>query len=307
MAFSVAQISQARRDAYDNDGLVFLGANQLSDNALTPAFYNTGGQTASSDLSDPTYPPELMWDYDMSTGARATSTSTIWYVNMAFNTPITFDSFAITFSSIIQSSITLTVTCGNVADFTSGSGTAYTATLTNTNRVVISGLDHVEGGHTGNDRQYDNLEWLRFEFNMGTISQAPHITEIWAGQRIQFSRCFADGVDDAPRGSDFRELVAVNRNASRYTNAWGFADQSFTYIADNPGAFALDDITTFRTLQTECQAGARPVWFRTKDGNWALVRFTDSDFSAPIPQGRASARTWQPSLAEKPPFAARES
>lgn len=310
MAFTVAQISQTKRDAFDNEGIAILSRNELIDNVLTPPFFNTTGTTAATDLSSTTYPADLMRDNRMTAGARSTGSSSTWYVNAALNSAATVNCVIVAFSNMVTNSVDLTVTAGNVADFSSGSGTIWTQTITTgaqSTRVVVAGLNHVEGGHTSQDREYQNLEWIRLQFDMGSVTSAPNITEFWVGEMLQFSNNYIGGATDEPRGMDTRETPTAARGAFRYERAAGFADPNFTFqfVGYNQDRYGMDDRTTFESFRTQTVFGTRPFWIRSREGNWHLCQMNQAPNSY-LPRGEYLLQDVDFQASELPPFAARE-
>lgn len=289
--------SSSQTSAFNANKPAILARNLVRDTSIQIPRWTTGGQSGSTDFTDPNRPVTRLYDGRLYYGSAPSSQSTATYY-LNFRLPsvsldaIFFEVLALTHSYDITfqlaDSADFLTNLINVASWTGVTGTRRRCAIASS--TLYTGADHA-----------------RLRFVNTTGQNVPAVGEVFVAASRQLSRKFDIPYDDAPLASEVREFVARNRAVTRYVDARGFRDLDARATPTGSDTFGLDDVATFRGIFTDCDHGTRPIVFIENPQsapNASLFGFGGPENKMPL-QGPFK-RMADFVFGEQPPFLGRE-
>ena len=306
MVMSASVIPTNEQTAEANNGPLIIPENLLASQSVIPPYWTANPGVASTDVSDSVGNGRRAIDYALDTPFfTSDASSQFHYVHFQINASEA-DTFILKMSAI-SGTYNITVELADNSSYTGSITVAAWTNITNTNRLVQSGLPTSAAPSTYTHRLSGVTHGrITFEKIGGSAAPPPAIGEIVLGRRRGLSHAIQSGSDDKPRGVSFAEVVTAGRKRFRYVHAAGYEDHDASYKLGEVSILGMNDLATLREVQERSNFGAQAVWarFRTSS-NW-VFGYLDGAIDLPLESGQFTEREWSYSFFEQPPFASKE-
>lgn len=285
--------------AFAADKPLVLADNYIR-SALQDLRWTTSGTQGGTDYTDNSYPVTRLYDGRLWRPSKPSNQSTAtYYLNIQID-PSTCDAVFVEFLDLSES---YTVTLEIADDASHSTNTATLATWSSLS------ADHKRRVWLDGTNTRTSLEYLRLKFVNGTGTAVPSVGEVFVSGQRQLSRNFNVGgeYDDDPNEADARDFVARNRSTSRYVDARGYGDVKGEAWPTGGDSYGLDDVSKFRTINTESLSGTEAVvYIESPTTSPHEAKFGLMKPGNRMPLQGPYKRTKSFYLAEEPPFLSRE-